>query len=76
MNEQRGVVAYRVAIVNVELRKIDTEPDVLLRVVIRRELHALKHVHRRLNLFPSLQPAIKHVNFHQIGLLIDRAYFF
>ncbi len=36
IGERREVFTYRVEIVNVELRKVDTEPDILLCVVIRR----------------------------------------
>jgi len=37
IGERREVVTYRVAIVNIEFIRIDTEPDVVLSVVIRRE---------------------------------------
>jgi hypothetical protein len=38
IGEQEEVVTYRVTIVNVEFVEIDTEPDVVLSIAIRREL--------------------------------------
>jgi len=54
MGEPREVVTNRVAIVNVEFREVDTEPDSLLYVVVKREdFIGFEYVHRQMGAFPS-----------------------
>ena len=54
MGEPQEVVTNRVAIVNVEFREVDTEPDSLLYVVVKREdFIGFEYVHRQMGAFPS-----------------------